>query len=90
VKKPNQNALDLDTVLSSAAGRRFVWRLIMPCESDPTKAETNMTYYALGVQATARALEREVVTQHHDFYKLMLAERYSEDEDKTCITKDSE
>jgi hypothetical protein len=88
--KTNQPYLDLDFILKTQAGRRFAWRLISPVESDPMKLETNMTYYALGVQATARALEREIITQHPEWYRLMVSERYNGDEEKTCVTSECE
>ena len=81
---------DLDTVLSTSAGRRFAWRLISPVESDPTMGDTNATFYALGLQSTARALQQEIINRHFVWYQVMIAERYSDSEEKTCVAKDSE
>jgi hypothetical protein len=88
--KKDSSLHDLDAVLSTAPGRRFIWRVIAPVESDPVKSDTNLTYYALGVQASARALQNEIVTQHYHWYKLMLSERYSDDKENTCKSNDGE
>jgi DNA-dependent RNA polymerase auxiliary subunit epsilon len=88
-KKPN-SLLDLDAVLSTASGRRFVWRMIAPLDTDPMRGDTNSTYFNLGTQAAARGLLQEIQTQHFHWYQLMLNERYGENEETSCKSNDGE
>jgi hypothetical protein len=88
--KKDDSSHDLDSILSTAAGRRFVWRLLAPLDSDPVKGDANSTYYNLGGQAAARGLQQEIQVHHFHWYRLMLAERYGEKEEKPCKTNDGE
>lgn len=88
MSKRSQDDIDLDNVLTTPSGRRFVWRLLAGLEGSPMHTDPHLTYFQLGAQDSARALQVEILRKHLHWHKLMLAERYGESEDKPCVTAD--
>lgn len=76
---------DLAEVLESAAGRRFVWRLIDECGvfGDPyVKGDPIATARETGRKSWAINLFSEVMSEHFDLFQIMLREHSMDRDDK--------
>ena len=76
---------DFEEILQSAAGRRFIWRLIDECGifNDPyVKGDPVETARQCGLRGWAMGLFRELQANHFELYQIMIREAHNEGEDR--------
>lgn len=78
----DQEMRDLADVLSTASGRRFVWRVLIHCKSfESIWEQSARIHYNAGIQDVGHFLMTEIVEADEDSLMLMMKENKKREKD---------
>jgi len=71
---------DISSVMNTAQGRRFIWRLInVLCHYDSNDAQPSgsLTYFSLGERNVGRVVKSDAYESSHESFQLMERENWA-------------